>query len=482
MNMGFAAFQIVSFSLAWWLGLYLLGRDITNPQLRFTGLGLVTYSLALAADLLLNFIADPIQAGIFLRWSWPFILMPAIFWFGSILYLIPESAGWSQKAGAMVNRWLIPLAIVVFVVAGSTGIFGAISADGLRPNFAYLVFVTTFFILLLGSILLLLRILNSQQNRLPIGLILVASLFFGLGFSLLLVPLEIIPRQWLIMGIGFDLALLGFGIAMTDALNQGEALLPDIVRSLAYSFLIIILFGGQVILAMAFSTGATLAMVTLLLAVIMTASVIQTFSDSIQAGLDWLIFGRISRIRETRQEARIVAKAASRSRDVLDPASLTEKQFVRLTRQALSQMGNLPRLSASPLTRLHLIERRLHERRRDDNTLERAAELKLVLAESIDRLKPRGEAEFGMTDEWRFYNALYFPYVAGIKPYNRRVDSEALDTVSMQVLEWFRMQVPERTLHNWQNAAAKLVAQDILEQAGRQDPAIVKSPIHELAE
>lgn len=208
-------------------------------------------------------------------------------------------------------------------------------------------------------------------------------------------------------------------------------------------------------------------MVTLLLAVIMTAIVMQTFSDMIQTGLDWLIFGRISRVRETREEARVVAKAAPRSREVLDPTSLTEEQFVRLTRRALSQLANLPRLSASPLTRMHLIEARLDEKQRDDNTLERAAELKLLLAESIDRLKPRGEGEFGMMDEWRFYNALYFPYVLGIKPYSRRIDSDALDTASMEVLEWFRMQVPERTLHNWQNAAAKLVAQDILEQASR---------------
>ncbi len=69
MNMGLLALQITSFSLALWLGLYLLGRDITNPQLRFTGLGLVAYSLALAADLLLNFVVDPIQAETFIRWS-----------------------------------------------------------------------------------------------------------------------------------------------------------------------------------------------------------------------------------------------------------------------------------------------------------------------------------------------------------------------------------------------------------------------------
>jgi hypothetical protein len=42
---------------------------------------------------------------------------------------------------------------------------------------------------------------------------------------------------------------------------------------------------------------------------------------------------------------------------------------------------------------------------------------------------------------------------------------EALpESDARDVLEWFRTNVPERTLHNWQNAAAKLVAQDLREQ------------------
>ncbi|NDJ55255.1 MAG: hypothetical protein GYB68_19460, partial [Chloroflexi bacterium] len=39
-----------------------------------------------------------------------------------------------------------------------------------------------------------------------------------------------------------------------------------------------------------------------------------------------------------------------------------------------------------------------------------------------------------------------------------------LDDDTRHVIEWFRAQVPERTLYNWQNAAAKLVAQDLREQ------------------
>lgn len=106
--------------------------------------------------------------------------MPAIFWFGAILYLMPESAGIRKKLGPIVDRWLIPIAIVVFIVAASTGVFGAISAEGLQPEAGYFLFVSIFFVLLLGSILFLLRLLKGQQNRLPIGMILVANLFFGL--------------------------------------------------------------------------------------------------------------------------------------------------------------------------------------------------------------------------------------------------------------------------------------------------------------
>jgi hypothetical protein len=102
-----------------------------------------------------------------------------------------------------------------------------------------------------------------------------------------------------------------------------------------------------------------------------------------------------------------------------------------------------------------------------DNTLERAAELKKVLSESIDRLKPRDGNEFGTSDAWRHYNALYYPYVIGLKPYSLRVDYQELDPPVKSTLIWFQTQVPERTLYNWQNAAAKLIAQDIREQAGR---------------
>ncbi|NIW45128.1 MAG: hypothetical protein GWN30_10315, partial [Gammaproteobacteria bacterium] len=92
--------------------------------------------------------------------------------------------------------------------------------------------------------------------------------------------------------------------------------------------------------------------------------------------------------------------------------------------------------------------------------------LRILLAESIDRLKPDSDAEFGTTDAWRYYNALYFPYVAGLRPYSRRADHDRSDPVIRAALDWFQVQVPERTLYNWQTEGAQLIAQDLREMIG----------------
>ena len=95
------------------------------------------------------------------------------------------------------------------------------------------------------------------------------------------------------------------------------------------------------------------------------------------------------------------------------------------------------------------------------NPLDRAHALKSLLIQSIQKLKPQSDSKFGTTDEWRYYNAVHFPYVLGLKPYLRRADHDSLDDASRLALDWFQTSVPERTLHNWQNTAAKLIAEDI---------------------
>jgi hypothetical protein len=153
----------------------------------------------------------------------------------------------------------------------------------------------------------------------------------------------------------------------------------------------------------------------------------------------------------------------SRKDPQIDLSALNEEERSRLTRRALSHFGNLTRLASSPLTQLPAIELRLKARGASDTTLERAAELKSLLTESILKLKPQNGKEFDTTDEWRFYNALFFPYVKGLRPYSRNQEKNLAD-FEKAAADWFQAFVPERTLHNWQNAGAKLIANDLWER------------------
>ena len=90
MNADLLIAEIVAFALAWWLGLYLLSRDLTHLSLRFAGLGLMTYALGLAADILaVNTLGAELSSTL-VQWGWPLLFLPALFWFGTLVFLLPE--------------------------------------------------------------------------------------------------------------------------------------------------------------------------------------------------------------------------------------------------------------------------------------------------------------------------------------------------------------------------------------------------------
>lgn len=395
--------ELTTYTLALWLGMYLINRNIRNVRLLLAGLGLVCYAIALAIYILLPIV--PTDIGLFLvALQRPFLVLPALCWLLLLLHL------WRQDEEPLRERL-------------------------------------------------------KRQKR-PFLLILVASIFFILGLTTFILIAEPLPRPLIFLGIGGDLLLLGIGIAMLDASEDGEAIWPDFIKSFIYTFAIVLLFGGQIILLMVLSTGITFPLFLLLLTTITVAVILQTGSGTFQSILDKLAFAPSPQIRQERTQLRDAYDATQRVDTSGDVSTLNEKEFTRLTRRALSHLGNLPKLAANPLTRLPLVDERLHQRGLQENTLDRAAELKTVLLESIERLKPPGNGAFDSTDAWRHYNALYYPYVLGLKPYSRRADFSQLGSTEKEAIEWFRSQVPERTLYNWQNAAATLVAQDIREQSG----------------
>jgi hypothetical protein len=304
--------------------------------------------------------------------------------------------------------------------------------------------------------------LSPNQYRLLVAAI---TLLFGLSLGLHHWG-EWLPRAWLLPFIGLSLVGLGVITAVINTHEEGEALWPDLFRSFDYAFFTALLFGGLVGLTIYFSTGLTLSMLLLLLATITAAIGLQIFAAPVQDVVDKIALANFPQLRQARSQLRTAANSLTRLDNELDLDQLAEVEFTRLTRRALSQMGNLPRLVANPLVRLPLIRHRLAERGQPDDTLLRAAELKALLTEAIERLRPDENVDFGTTDAWRHYNALYFPYVVGLRPYSRRASHNDLDPAARQALDWFRQEVPERTLYNWQSAAAELVAQDLRQRAG----------------
>jgi hypothetical protein len=187
---------------------------------------------------------------------------------------------------------------------------------------------------------------------------------------------------------------------------------------------------------------------------------VQVLADPLAGVLDRLAFSRSPELRADRAALRHTGAALPLRSD--NPLSdVDDDTFVRLTRRALGHYGDLTKLVASPLTALPVIDDRLAARGAPDHPLERANELKAVLADGIGRLKPRDGGDFGTSEQWRYYNSLYFPYVVGVRAYAQNATAAGLDPTARQAWQWLVTEVPQRSLHNWQNAAARLIAADL---------------------
>ncbi len=455
--------QILVYAVSLWFGLYLLARDPSNPRLRFSGLGLISYALALAFDLAAIYATNPVSAVLLNRLHWGTLFLPPIFWAGAVINLHPESAP-NRDSLRKIWRWgVFPFGWIALLLVLATNTFWSPDSGRFLP-WGFVLFALANVLPLIATVCLIRYVREELKPRQATGALIAATLFFTLGSGLILLQLGWLPHLWIVIAIGLDLELLGLAIVWFDAYNEGEALLPDFARSFVTSALAALIFGGQVAFVIAIQTGLTLPMIILLLTIISAALGVTTFANAVQGGIDRLVFSRNPQMRQSRIEMRAAANAAPKVDQTLQFDQLDDVEFARLTRRALSHFSDLPRLAANPLTRLPIISSRLQERAVHDNTLERAAELKSLLAESVSRLKPQGEENFGTTDEWRFYNALYYPYIAGLRPYSRRGIQEVLDDDLVAALKWFQITVPERTLYNWQNAASKLVAQDLRER------------------
>lgn len=450
-----AALSAVVFTLSWWLGLYLLARDPRKPVLALAATGLCGFALVVALDAVR--VVSVAHAGLLSQIEIYLVAVPGVAWFAVVLELARPPETWRGRATEL--SLVAVVAAATLVGAGMAGSVEGPLRTGHWVMFAVISAST------LGALVAAAR--RRSQPVSVVGVVVVATLFFALGNAVLIIPLGLVPSWLALASTGFDVLLLGVAVALWDAFDEGQALRADMLRSFAGTFVVAVLFGGQALLGMAVTGGdgpGRTALTVLLFTSLAIAIAINVLADPLAGLLDRLAFSRSPTLRADRAALRSTEAALPlRSPGPLD--HLDDDTFARLTRRALGHYGDLSKLVASPLTQLPVIDERLAARGATDQPLERANELKALLADHIARLKPRDGGEFGTTEQWRYYNSLYFPYVVGVRAYAQNATAAGLDPVARQAWQWFVTEVPQRSLHNWQNAAARLIAADLRSQS-----------------
>ncbi len=439
-----AALSAVVFALSWWLGLYLLARDPRKPVLVLAAIGLTSFASVVALDAVRVVSGSAVLSSVEIY----LVAVPGIAWFAVLVEMSRPRDSWRGRAGEIAA--VAGVAAVAFFGAAMAG-----NVDGPLRLGHWVMFAA----ISLSSLGAMVKAVLLKPPRPVVSFVVIATLFFALGNAILVIPLGLVPSWLALASTGFDVALLGIAVAIGDAFDEGQALRADMLRSFAATAVVALLFGGQLLIGLAVS-GQETALTVLLFTSLGIAIAINVLADPLAGLLDRLAFSRSPDLRADRAALRRTEAALPlRSDNPLD--GVDDDAFARLTRRALGHYADLSKLVASPLTALPIIDERLAARGAPDQPLERANELKALLADRITRLKPRDGGDFGTTEQWRHYNSLYFPYVVGVRAYAQNATAAGLDPVARQAWQWFVTEVPQRSLHNWQNAAARLIAADL---------------------
>ena len=440
--------QFGLFTLLLWLGCYLLVTDVVRRRLWYAGMGLLAYALAIGWSIFLRSGVVGFNGALLLT------AIAAMLWMATMITLLPEQEAAYDLLWKIWRFGLLPIMLIA-------GLFLLLRTD-LTQLWRILFAVDVIVPLIIVAAAVMGNRSGDFSGRVHWLFAVVTALFV---FSLLALPLATSRTTsiWILLSGGADLVLLALIVTAYDAWDQGERLFLDFVRSLAGAGAVALAFALPVIFTMRVSTGATVAMTGLLLNVLFLAIVIFTLFEPLQRLLDRIAFSAAPALHQERTHLRATAQAIARVDHDFDLLAESEEDFGKLTRRALSNLGNISRLAASPLTQLPAVDRRLADHPLEEGTLARAHALRDLLVESIHSLAPGAADAFLTTDERRFFNALYYPYVAGLKPYRRNAYRERLPADQRAAFDWFRTEVPERTLYNWQNQGARLIAQHLRE-------------------
>ncbi|GAA2612465.1 hypothetical protein Adu01nite_04590 [Paractinoplanes durhamensis] len=430
------ALAVPVFALSWWAACYLIGRDPARGALARAAAAVTAYAIGVAA------------------WAvWPdsrlaqiLLCVPALFWAGAAVALLPRNLPERRQIDV---GWLVLSAFFLAMVV-------ALPSAGRLVALAPLV----------GGLVLIWRFRDQvQPHMLPAALAVVAGLY-ALGLVVLLLPIDLGSPMLVIAAIGVDLMMLAFLMAVADALDVGERLRPDLIRSITAAVVATVAVGLPAIFTIRAADSAVVTLLQFVLVGLVMTGV--GLSGRLRRLLDRLGLRGDDRLRQDRGALLLLAEALPRHRQRHRLIATRQEDFLRFTRQALDNYRHLGRLMRSPLTDLPAVDKRLAGATVEQAPV-RALELRAVLAESIDRLRPAGA--FATSDEWRHYNALHFCVVLGLNPYGRRrPKTDGLDREARQALDWMRRYVPRRTLRRWQAEGASIVARRLWDELTNADP------------
>ncbi|GAA0509235.1 hypothetical protein Ade02nite_62760 [Paractinoplanes deccanensis] len=418
------AIAVPAFAFAWWAACYLLGRDPVRQPTGRAAAALMAYAVGVAVW---TVAPDSTLAQVL-------FCAPVLLWAGSTVALLPAT---------LPERRHIDLGWLVLAAA----FLGTVIA---LPQAGRLVVLAP----LAGGVVLLWRFRDQVRPPMLPAALTVAAVLYGVTLAVLLLPVDLGAPMLVIAALGVDLLMLAFLVAVHDAMAAGERLRPDLLRSVAGAVAAVLLVGAPAVLTVTVAESDAVTILQFgLLAVVMT---FVGLPGAARRVLDAIAFRRDARLRADRSAVLMLAEALPRHRHRQQLPGVSEDDFRRFTHQALDNYGDLGRLMRSPLTDLPVIDQRLRGRLEPGTLEHRALELRVVLQEGVDRLRPAGA--FDTTDAWRSYNVLHYCCVLGLDPYARRPRTDGLDRDARRALDWMRRQVPRQTMRRWQGEGAAVIA------------------------
>ncbi len=346
---------VPAFALTWWLACYLLARDPARAALWRAAAALAVYALAVAAWAL-----DPGSTV-----AQVLLCVPALLWAGAAVALLPDGQAVPTRG------WLATAAVFLVIVI-------------LLPRSGRLLTLVP----LAAALMLLWRSrAEVRPALLPLAVTVVSGLY-ALGLVAALGPVDLGSAGLVLAAIGLDLMVLGYLVAVADAVDAGERLHPDLRRSAVAAAAATLLIGGPAALT-TLAAPDNPAVTALQFVVVAFAMTVAGLPGMVRHGLDRLAYLNDDRIRADRAALLLSADALPRRRGRHGLLSTSQDEFARLTRRALDDFRDPARLLRSPLIDLPTVDRRLTGPM-EQLPLARALELRAVLQENVARLKPDG--------------------------------------------------------------------------------------------